>query len=82
MNTCGQCKHFVRFAQEDNGLCFFLPPVIFSSGSKARPPVKTGERACAQVALLAEGELAAVKEKTNPTTPGQAARDFRNSKKK
>lgn len=63
MNTCGKCKHFARYVQEENGQCWFNPPTVFASGVQMRPNVKTTLRACGRFVELPAEEPQAVREK-------------------
>ena len=52
MKTCGQCQHYLAYHQENNGQCYWLPPVPQKDGSAIRPTLKANTHACAQIKEL------------------------------
>ena len=75
---CGGCEHFERFAGDNKGYCYGLPPTMFVSGGQSIPPqVKESRKACSLFTAIPEGQVQAVKIKSKPETPGDAAKAAR-----
>lgn len=77
---CGSCEHFERFATQNKGYCFGMPPTVFVSGSQDSPKVNDTRRACSLFEALPEGQAPAVKQKLYVETPGDAAKARRAGK--
>lgn len=70
MNTCGQCQHFLAYHGENNGQCYYLPPIPQKDGSAIRPTLKSNTHACAQIKPLAPEAPPEVKMKATVPTHG------------
>ena len=66
--TCGQCRHWIRFAGENIGVCYRFPPVPTVSGAMLRPRTKEREQGCGEFAPGFGG----AKSKLQPETFGAA----------
>jgi hypothetical protein len=73
---CGNCKFF-HPVPGAHDLCFGHPPIIYQSGVAARTHVKEKDFACSLFEALPEGQAPETKVKTQPDTPGDAAKQRR-----
>lgn len=80
-DTCGACCYFVKFGEEPRGACHFNPPIPLASGGVVRAQVRVKEIACGQFKALSPGQPPAEKIKTQPDTPGAAAKFARKNVK-
>ena len=71
---CSACRYFEQFAGLENGYCNGLPPTIYVGGSQSSPKVKANHMACSLFAKLEQDEKPAIRTKTDPETPGDAAK--------
>ncbi len=80
--TCGQCLHYEAFFGMNKGHCHGLPPTPFPSGEARSPEVMAKRRSCSLFKPIPDGGRPAVKEKTDPETPGDAIKAARLQKRR
>ena len=76
-DCCERCVYFELLNGLPKGYCFGLPPDATPGGSMTTREVKPSRRACSLFRPLPVGEAPAVKVKTHPDTPGDAAKAAR-----
>ncbi len=78
---CGQCRFFVEILGMNKGYCHGLPPTVFPSGALGEREVKVKRLACSVFEPLPDGAAPAVKQKSDPETPGDAIKQARTQRK-
>lgn len=73
-HTCGQCHHFLQYVGEQNGQCYYNPPVPTKDGSNIRPTIKVLTPACSKIDLMAADEAPAIKTKEHVPSHGLVAK--------
>lgn len=79
-DTCGRCKHWVKYGSEPRGACHRFPPQVKVEGYQYRPTMKETERACGEFVALPPEAVPEVKAKVLPPEPAYM-KDARQQKK-